>query len=476
MLIALIGRSSVGKSTLFNRLTTTKKDKAITHFMPGVTRDYKIANASLWDLRFQVVDTAGVEDTALALRVRHQLSTQEQIQALAAQKSLNIVQISDAIMFMIDGQVGVTPLDEELAKFVRSCNKPIIFVVNKCEKAIDLNKEYYKLGFGRPITISAAHGAGLSSLRDELARYIILPKNDVEQLDYKPSRKEVERQQHELKKQASKKFPDGLKLAIVGRPNGGKSTYINALIAADRLLTSAVAGTTRDAVDVAWSYKDQVIYLIDTAGLRKKSKVHDEIELLSCSQAINAIRRANTVILMIDAQLGVQDQDLKIANLAIDEGRCLVFAFNKWDLIEDKNHYKRGVQDLLETHLAQVKGVPAVYISCQDKDNLFEPIDHAIELYSRWDKKISTSQLNRWIEYATSAHPMPIQKTGKSMRIKYCTQVAKRPPTFKLFGNQADKIPISYKKYLINSLRESFELDGVPLRLDFVKPDNPYKK
>jgi GTP-binding protein len=229
-------------------------------------------------------------------------------------------------------------------------------------------------------------------------------------------------------------------------------------------------------VDVEWEYKDQALTLIDTAGLRKKSKISDEIELMSCSQTINAIRRANTIILMIDAVCGMEDQDLKIANLAIDEGKCLVVAFNKWDLIGDKAAYKKEVAYLLETHLAQIKGVPDVYLSAEHKTNLFAPIDEAIKLYHRWCTKIPTSKMNRWLEYATTTHAMPVQKSGRSMRIKYCTQVSVRPPSFKLFSNQADKIPPSYKKYLLNSIRESFELDGVPMRFEFIKPDNPYKK
>jgi GTP-binding protein len=474
MQIALIGRSSVGKSTLFNRLADIR-DRAITHESPGVTRDYKVARAKLWDLEFEIIDTAGIEDTALSLRVKYQLTKLDQIQSLAAKKSLEMINRANVIFFMVDGKVDITPLDEELAKFVRACSKPVVFLVNKCEKAIVLNKEYYKMGFGDPIMISAEHGVGLSRIYEALKEHMPSSAEEEIELDYKPSRKEIERQQNALKKQPKIKH-ESLKLAIIGRPNTGKSTYINALIAEDRLLTSAFAGTTRDTVDIEWQFKEQDITLIDTAGLRKKSKIDDEIELLSCGQTINAIRRSNTVILMIDAVLGMQDQDLKIANLAIEEGKCLVVAFNKWDLIIEKVKYKKEVDYLLETHLAQIKGVPAVYLSAEKKSNLFTPIDEAIQLYVKWNTKITTSKLNQWLEYATSTHSMPMQKSGKSMRIKYCTQVAIRPPTFKLFSNQADKIPMSYKKYLLNSIRESFELDGIPMRFDFIKPANPFKK
>ena len=465
----------MGKSTLFNRLTNITRDKAITHENPGVTRDYKIANAHLWDAYFQLADTAGVEDTALSLRVKLTPSKLEQIQSLAAKKSLQIISNADVIMFVVDGKVGVTPLDEELAKFVRICAKPIIFAVNKCEKPIVLSKEYYKIGFGEPVMISAEHGSGLDQLYETIKDRIKFTSATKEYLGYKPSRKEIERAKHEEKKRHSFKS-ETLKLAIIGRPNSGKSTYINALIAEDRLLTSKFAGTTRDSVDVDWCYKEQDITLIDTAGLRRKSKIDDQIELMSCSQTINAIRRANTIILMIDATCGMEDQDLKIANLAIDEGKCLVVAFNKWDLIQEKANYKKEVAYILENQLAQIKGVPDIYISAEQNLNLLAPINAAIDLYRKWNTKIPTSKINRWLEYATANHSLPMQKTGRSMRLKYCTQVCARPPMFKFFSNQADIIPDSYKKYLIGSIRESFELDGVPIRLSFIKPANPYKK
>lgn len=472
MLIALIGRSSVGKSTLFNRLTNITRDKAITHETPGVTRDYKVAGAHLWDMRFELVDTAGIEDTALSLKAKGVLNTLGQIQSMAAKKSLELVAKSELIFFVVDGQIGITPLDEELAKFVRICAKPVIFLVNKCEKPIVLNKEYYKIGFGQPLMISAEHGVGLRNLYDAIKQEIGFQSNTKQDLGYKPARKEVEREQHNLKQQT--RTQESLKLAIIGRPNSGKSTYINGLIQEDRLLTSKFAGTTRDSIDIDWNYNNQLITLIDTAGLRRKSRISDEIEIMSCSQTISAIKRSNCVILLIDAVLGIEDQDLKIANLAIDQGRCLVIVFNKWDLVEDKNLYRREIDYVLEHRLPQIKGVPVLYICAEARANLFAPIDAAIKLYQKWRGKIATSKLNRWLEYATNNHAMPMQKTGRNMRIKYCTQVATCPPTFKLFSNQADKIPDSYKKYLLSSIRESFELDGVPMRLEFIKPHNPY--
>lgn len=442
MLVALVGRTSVGKSTLFNRLTKGG-DKSITHIQRNVTRDYKIAKAHLFDLSFDVIDTAGIESFALS---------KTKLQDQAGQKSLNLLKKADLVLFIVDGKVGVTNLDAEIAKFIRkNCSSQVVLVINKCEKTIDITPDYYRLSFGDPICISAEHGVGMSALHETLKPQI--PQVQIEE----PEQED-----------------DILRLAIVGRPNGGKSTYINALIEEDRMLTSAIAGTTRDSVDIEWNYGGQNITLVDTAGLRRKSRIDEDIEFLSAKQTINAIQKANVCALMLDAERGLEDQDLKIANLVLDRNKCLIIAFNKWDLIEDKSAYKEAVSYTLSKKLSQIQDVPVVYLSAQNKRNIFELIDTAISCKEKFAKKITTSKLNVWLEKVTTAYAPPVPKTGKTVKIKYITQVATNPPTFKLFGNY--NLPESYKRYLAKSLREIFDLEGIPIRILFSKSINPYAK
>lgn len=441
MLIALVGRTSVGKSTLFNRLTKAS-DKSITHIKRNITRDYKIAKAHLFDLNFDVIDTAGIERF---------VSSRTKLQDLAGQKSLHLLKKADLVLFVVDSKVGVTNFDAEIAKFIRkNCSKDVILIINKCEKTIDITTDYYRLGFGDPICISAEHGVGMSILHE-----ILKPKIPQEQIEQPEN-------------------DDTLRLAIVGRPNGGKSTYINALIEEDRMLTSAIAGTTRDAVDIEWNYGGQNITLVDTAGLRRKSRIDEDIEFLSAKQTINAITKANVCALMLDAARGLEDQDLRIANLVLDRNKCLIIAFNKYDLIEDKNAYKKFVSFTLSKKLSQIQYVPVIYLSAQNKRNIFELIDTAISCKKKFTQKITTSKLNVWLEKVTAAYSPPVPKTGKTVKIKYITQVATTPPTFKLFGNYA--LPESYKRYLANSLREVFDLEGIPIRILFSKSSNPYVK
>ncbi|AVP87675.1 hypothetical protein phytr_7370 [Candidatus Phycorickettsia trachydisci] len=444
MLVALVGRTSVGKSTLFNRLTKGG-DKSITHIERNVTRDYKIAKAHLFDLSFDVIDTAGIESFA---------SGKNKLQDQAGQKSLNMLKKAELVLFVVDGRVGVTNFDAEIAKFIRkNCSSEVILIINKCEKAINITPDYYRLGFKDPICISAEHGVGMSILHEAL----------------KPKIPQIQ-----IEEESEQEDDDTLRLAIVGRPNGGKSTYINSLIEEDRMLTSAIAGTTRDAVDIDWDYRGQKITLIDTAGLRRKSRIDEDIEFLSAKQTINAIQKANVCALVLDAELGLEDQDLKIANLVLDRNKCLILAFNKWDLIEDKNSYKEAVTYTLSRKLSQIQDVPVVYLSAQNKKNIFSLIDTAITCKQKFATKISTSKLNIWLAKVTATYAPPVPKTGKTVKIKYMTQVATNPPTFKLFGNYT--LPESYKRYLAKSLREIFDLEGIPIRILFSKSSNPYTK
>jgi GTP-binding protein len=440
-IIALVGRPNVGKSTLFNRLSVRKK--AIVHDKPGVTRDRQYADAKLGPLDFIIIDTPGLED-AKPGELEHNMTEQ----------SISAVKNADLVILVLDGSVGCTSIDKNFANLIRKHNANNILVLNKCEKPIYEDGEYFKLGMGAPVKISAEHGTGLAWLCDELLEK--LGSFEAEEKDPFTS--------------------DMIQIAIVGRPNAGKSTFINALLDENRLLTGPMPGITRDSIDIDWEYKGKPIKLVDTAGLRKKGNIIESIEKMSAASALKSIRYANTVVLMLDATIALEHQDLNIASLIINEGRSLVIALNKWDLIEDKKAYKDNLEHMLTLNLAQVSGVPCVYLSSTNKTNIHDVIDACIKIYSIWNKRITTNKLNDWLAFALEAHQLPLQKNGRRVRIKYCTQIKTRPPTFKFFTNYPDKIPDSYLKYLINDMRKNFKLPGVPIRISFVKSDNPYAK
>lgn len=439
--IALVGRPNVGKSTLFNRLSVGTK--AIVHDLPGVTRDRKYSKAKLGPVEFTVVDTPGLEKAERAALEERMMG-----QTFAA------VTTSDLVCLVVDGGVGITPDDQFFANMLRRQHNNVILVVNKCEKKIILDKEFYKLGFGEPVCISAEHGLGMM----ELCEIFLEKLKDTEVNIEDPFKSK------------------SIQMAICGRPNAGKSTFINSLIGEHRLLTGPEAGITRDSVDIDWEYKGKNIKLVDTAGLRRKSQISKSLEKLSVSDTMYSIRFANVVILMIDATLGLEQQDLNIANYIINEGRAIVLAVNKWDLIEDKQAFKEEFDYRIETDLSHVKGIQVVFLSSINKQNIHKVIESAIMSFEVWNKKISTSKLNQWIEYTTEHHQLPLAKNGKRVRIKYVLQTKQRPPTFKFFVNHVDGVNPTYQKYLINSLREVFDLPGVPIRIDFDKTENPYSK
>lgn len=442
-IIALVGRPNVGKSTLFNRLSVRKK--ALVHDLPGVTRDRKYGRGRIGPLEFTIIDTPGLEE-----------AEEGKLEQRMMKQTLEAIKEADLVCLIVDGRTGVTPADKFFASFIKKNSENHIVVVNKCEKTFEFSQEYYRLGFGDPIPVSAEHNIGMMEL--------------YENITYKL--KDVE---------GNPEISDPIKancvqIVIVGRPNAGKSTFINALMGEERLLTGKEAGITRESIEIDWKYKGHNIKLIDTAGLRKKSLVNKTLEKLSTSDTINSIKYANTVVLMLDAAAPLEQQDLNIANYVINEGRSLIIAVNKWDLIPEntKEKFKEEFYYQLETDLGQIKGVPVVFLSALSKIKIHSVLDACIKIYSLWNKKITTSKLNEWLGFATEAHPLPLQKGGRRIRIKYMTQIKTRPPTFKLFTNNLEGITESYKKYLMNDLRENFSLPGVPIRFIFNKTNNPY--
>jgi len=442
-IVALVGRPNVGKSTLFNRLSIRKK--AIVHDKPGVTRDRKYSDAKLGPMEFTIVDTPGLEESEEG-KLEHRMMQQTMISIAEA----------DLVCLIIDNEIGVTPADKFFAELVRKYAKKHILIANKSEKQFIHDQAYYKLGFGTPVPISAEHGQGMADLYDAIA----------EQIDTEDG------------EEISDPFVgNDIQIVIAGRPNAGKSTFVNAILGTERMLTGPEAGITRESIEVSWRYKDYNMKLIDTAGLRKRSNVNHTLEKMSTGDAIGSIKFANTVILMLDATIALEQQDLTIANYVIDQGRSLVIAVNKWDLIRKRREYEDEFKYRLETHLPQVKDIPVVYLSALDNNKTLSVLDKCIEVYQLWNKKISTSKLNDWLGFTLDRHPLPIhKKLGRRVRIKYITQTKTRPPTFKLFTNDPESITDAYKKYLINSLRDDFGMPGVPIRLQFVKSDNPYAK
>lgn len=438
--VAIVGRPNVGKSTLFNRLSGRKR--ALVDDRPGVTRDWREAEADLFGLRFVVIDTAGLEDADAA-------TLEGRTRALTG----NVAGAADAILFVVDGRAGLTPLDRHFADVLRKFGKPIVLVANKCEgkKGEAGALEAFRLGFGDPVLVSAEHGLGMGDLADALAPFLA-PRDD-----------------------AVSDAPVGtpLRLAIVGRPNVGKSTLANRLLGEERLLTGPEPGVTRDAVPVAWVWQGREVMLVDTAGLRRKSRIHERIESLSAADTLRAIDLAEVVVLVLDAENAPEKQDLDIARHVVEEGRALVIAVNKWDAVEDPQPRRREISDRLARSLTQVAGVPVVTVSALTGRGTDGLMPRVFETYERWNARVPTASLNRWLQSAVERHAPPAPG-GKRIKIRYMTQVKSRPPTFALFANRPDDVPVDYRRYLENDLRQAFALMGIPVRLDFRKGDNPY--
>jgi GTPase len=461
--VAIIGRPNVGKSTLFNRLVGKKL--ALVDDTPGVTRDRREGEGRLFDLEFKVVDTAGYEDEdpdTLPGRMRQQ-----------TERAVAGAQVS---LFLIDGRAGVTPLDEEIARWLRSSKTPVVLAVNKAEgkQADDGILESYALGFGEPIAISGEHGEGMADLFQALLPHIDGGKFEEADVD----------------------APDAiLKLAVVGRPNAGKSTLINRLLGENRLITGPEAGITRDSIAVDWIWTDpnpkmpepdedgnvgepfvhRRVRLIDTAGMRKKAKVTEKLEKLSVADARHAVDFAEVVVLLLDATKGLELQDLKIADNVIKEGRALIIGVNKWDVAENGSSLFQGIRGALEEGLSQLKGVPMIAVSGATGKNLDQLLRAAFDARDAWTRRVSTGVLNRWFEAAVAANPPPAPG-GKRIKLRYMTQVNNRPPTFAIFGSRVDQLPASYSRYLLNGIRRDLDFGAVPVRINMRSRANPFAK
>ena len=448
--IAIIGRPNVGKSTLFNRLVGQKL--ALVDDLPGVTRDRREGEARLGDLEFTIIDTAGRDEGAKgSLTAR----MQEQTEAAIAQ--------ADALFFVIDARIGLTPTDRAFADFARKANKPVLLVANKSEgKHGDAGAmESFALGLGDPIQISAEHGEGMGELYDALAKLMPEPVEEDEDDDDAP-----------ISEEEAATRP--IRVAIVGRPNAGKSTLINHLLGEERLLTSPEAGTTRDSIAVEINWKGRDFRVFDTAGLRRRSRIEEKLEKLSVADALRAVRFAEVVVLMMDTQNRFEEQDLRIADLIEREGRAVVLAVNKWDLMETKGGGAiSGLRRDADHWLPQLKGVPIVAVSGlmgEGIDRLMQAIQDA---YAIWNRRVPTAALNRWFEQAVQANPPPAV-SGRRLKLNYITQTKARPPSFVLFCSRADAVPQSYLRYLTNSMRETFELPGTPVRITLREKANPF--
>ncbi|MEM8853766.1 MAG: ribosome biogenesis GTPase Der [Pseudomonadota bacterium] len=452
MKVAIAGRANVGKSTLFNRLVG--KRLAIVDDTPGVTRDRREAPARLQDLAFTLVDTAGFEgadEATLEGRMWRQMES--------------ALEDADVYLFVIDARAGLTPLDQSLGEDVRRRGKPVILIANKAEgrQGETASMEAYALGLGDPIAFSAEHGVGLSELYDALKDAFktitgVEDAEDDDDLGHGDEEDDPNRPIH---------------VAIVGRPNVGKSTLLNQVIGEERMLTGPEAGLTRDAISVDFAWKERAFKLVDTAGLRRRAKVVETLEKASTSDTIRALKYAEAVIVVIDATIGFEKQDLQILDLVVREGRAVVIAFNKWDLVETPDESIRAARDAANRLVPQAAGVrlvPVSALSGRGIDTLMQTVVDAVE---RWSARISTGRLNRWLEGALSRHPPPAV-AGRRIRIRYMTQAKSRPPTFIAFCSRPDALPAAYKRYLVNGIRETFDLPGVPIRLTLRKPDNPY--
>jgi GTP-binding protein len=463
--VAIVGRPNVGKSTLFNRLVGKKL--ALVDDLPGVTRDRRPGDAKLVDLRFQIIDTAGLEEA-------HEDSLQGRMRA----QTEAAIDQADLSLFLVDAKFGLTPLDNTLAEMLRRRGKPVVLVANKSEaRGSDAGfYDAYSLGLGEPCPISAEHGQGMIDLRDAIVAAIGEEKafgdEDVAETDVDVPQTDEEIADEDFEPVYDDTKP--LRIAVVGRPNAGKSTLINRFIGEDRLLTGPEAGITRDSISVEWEWKGRTIKMFDTAGMRKRARVVEKLEKLSVADALRAVRFAETVIIVFDATIPFEKQDLHIVDFVVREGRAAVLAFNKWDLIEDRQKVLADLREKTERLLPQVRGIRAVTVSGETGDGLDRLMQAVVDTDKVWNKRVSTSKLNRWLEFQTQGHPPPAV-SGRRVKLKYMTQIKSRPPGFIISTTRPDALPESYTRYLINGLRQDFDLFGVPIRISYRGTVNPFE-
>lgn len=459
--VAIVGRPNVGKSTLFNRLTGRRT--ALVSDMPGLTRDRREGEGEMGGHELTIVDTAGLEDAAegsVASRMR--------------QQSEAAIGKADAIVFVIDARSGVVPADKAFARVARGSGKPIILVANKCEGRSGQGGFYeaFELGLGEPVAISAEHGEGIGDLEEAVLAAL--------GLEAKPPKSRKSRRNDDDDAEAPA-IPDDaeahasapIRIAVVGRPNAGKSTLVNAILGEDRMLTGPEPGLTRDSIATDLEWKGRAIKLFDTAGLRRKARITEVAEKLSASDAVRAIRFAEVVVLLIDAERPFEQQDLTIGNMVIEEGRALVIAINKWDLVEHKQKTLKDLRETVTEKFADAQGVTLATISALSERGVDRLMDSIVEAHRVWNRRISTSELNRWLQEAVIRHAPPAAK-GRRIRLRFMTQPSSRPPTFVAFCSQPSDLPKSYLKYLVNGLREAFDLPGTPIRFNLRKGGNPY--
>ncbi|PBC11731.1 ribosome biogenesis GTPase Der [Mesorhizobium sp. WSM3859] len=465
--VAIIGRPNVGKSTLFNRLVGKKL--ALVDDTPGVTRDRRVHAAKLYDLHFDVIDTAGFEDAA-ASTLPGRMRQQTEI----------AIREADLIFFTVDAKSGLMPDDRTFADVVRKSGKPVVLVANKAEArgAQGGMLEAWELGLGEPIPVSAEHGQGMPDLRDAVIEALgeerVFGEDDEEDSgEIAASEALIGEDIADPDAEAPYDDTKPLRIAVVGRPNAGKSTLINALIGEERLLTGPEAGITRDSISVDWDWRSRRIKLFDTAGMRRKSKVQEKLEKLSVQDGLRAIRFAEIVIIVLDATIPFEKQDLQIADLIIREGRAPVIAFNKWDLIDNPQELLSELREKTERLLPQVRGIQAVTVSAETGRGLDKLMESIIKTHKVWNSRVSTGKLNRWLEGILAHHPPPAV-AGRRLKIKYVTQAKTRPPGFVVSCSRPDAMPQSYVRYLTNSLREAFDMPGVPIRMALRTSDNPF--
>lgn len=463
--IAIVGRPNVGKSTLFNRLIGRRS--ALVDPTPGVTRDRREGDAMLGKLRFTAVDTAGLEEAPESdVESEMQLQTQRAIDE------------ADAALLIFDARAGITPLDRHFADMMRKSRSPVILVANKCEaRAADAGRlEAYELGLGEPVAIASEHGIGMPDLEDAIVEALEGFAWDEEDRD-PYAREDV----HGSDEEIGEEFDEGeeevyhgpLQLAIVGRPNVGKSTLVNKLLGDERVITGPEAGITRDAISIEWTWQGTPIKLIDTAGMRRKARIDKKIEKLSVGDTLEAIRFAHVVVLVVDATMMPEKQDLVIARHIIDEGRAIVIAVNKWDVVEDGPAALKLMFDRMEISLPQIRGVPVVTLSALTSRGIHKLLPEVLSVYEIWNRRVPTGPLNRWLGVAVERHPPPIFH-GRRLRVRYITQSKSRPPTFVVFTSQPKGMPESYTRYLTNGIREKFDFPGVPIRINLRGQKNPY--